>query len=76
MVASLTAVGNTVKGVVLFGWNGMDLGGKGRRIEKDKENSKQNTQGKGLQAVDVCKDSEGRAGVDNTLRFGFCSWEP
>lgn len=54
----------------------MDLGGKGRRIEKDKENSKQNTQGKGLQAVDVCKDSEGRAGVDNTLRFGFCSWEP
>ena len=29
----------------------MDLGGEGRRIEKDKENSKQNTQGKGLQTV-------------------------
>lgn len=56
---SLAAVGNIVKGVVLWGRVGCwSCRGRCRVAGREKENAKQNVQGGGLQAVNLYRDSE------------------
>lgn len=74
---SLTAVGNIVRGMVLWGrvgcWSCL---GRCRVAGRAKENAKQNVQGGGLQTVDSAGTLKEGPDIGSKLQFDFCSWEP